>query len=502
MKKKIIFPGILCLLSLVGYSQKKHASLIPITPSQAPDYFCTWNIQGYTSNYKSSILTREEMVERNIFGNGKYEGWAKMFPKLHRDLYLVLDDDWETPLNGDKNYYGSLIADDGRFPSVKGLSPGQKLLSLSQKTKSLGWKGLGLWICAQQAPNLKTTDSVAYWTERFNWMKEAGIGYWKVDWGKDSKSAAWRAGLTKLGKQVAPNLIIEQAMTPEVLTTAEVYRTYDVENIIAVPHTIDRVGKLLTALPKGQAVSIINCEDEPYIAVGLGCAIGIMRHQFNGNLPDGAQDHAFPPVSRDLKSRLDEVTRSIMWHRIAVPFGINKTDVYIDSTMLHDYWMMKDHESWMKNHGNGYKNAWQAPAIITRGLQKPQVTLQKGDTIQPYILASRYLNGAIAIASIGRTINREYLTPRADVLLKVGNLDKPFGIFGHYNRLTIRADKFKRFTKVFAQDLAGNVPVDITAKIIKKANEITLPGKLIDEIGLAAATKGDKSEPGLVLIFK
>jgi hypothetical protein len=502
MRAKLILPACLCFLTVVGNAQKKQASLIPAQPSQAPDYFCTWNLQGYVGNYTSSPITRQQMVEKSIFGSGKYENWGAMFPKLHKDLYLVLDDDWETPLNGDKSYYGSLIVDDERFPSVKGLSPEKKLKSLSAKTKSLGWKGLGLWICAQQAPRLKKPDSVAYWTERFNWMKNSGIDYWKVDWGTDSKKAAWRAFLTKLGKQVAPNLIIEQAMTPAVLSTADVYRTYDVENIIAVSHTIDRIGKLLTALPKGQAVSIINCEDEPYIAVGTGSAIGIMRHEFNGGLPDGAQDHVFPPVGRDLKSRLDEVTRGIMWHRIALPFGINKTDFYIDTSLLHDNWLMKKDESWMKNHGEGYNNAFKAPAIITRGLEKPTITLKKGDTIQPYILASRYPNGAIAIAAIGRTIGREYLTPRADVVLKVDKSDKPFGIFGHYNTLTLKVDKPARYSHIYGQDLAGNVPVDITKQVVRKGNNFIIPGAVIDKIGLSAASMGDKSEPGLVLVFK
>jgi hypothetical protein len=502
MRNKLIILGLTCLFSLASYGQKKQASLIPNKASQAPDYFCTWNLQGYVANYKSSPLTRQAMVESNIFGKGTYEGWGAMFSKLHRDLYLVLDDDWETPLNGDKSYYGSLIVDDERFPSVKGLSPEQKLTLLSAKTKQLGWKGLGLWICAQQAPRYQTTDSAAYWTERFKWMNKADICYWKVDWGKDSKSAEWRASLTKLGKKIAPQLIIEQAMTPSVLSSAEVYRTYDVENVISVPHTIDRVGKLLTALPKGQAVSIINCEDEPYIAVGLGCSIGIMRHEFNGNLPDGAQDHAFPPVGRDLKSRLDEVTRCVMWHRIALPFGINRTDFYIDTALLHDYWLMKNHESWMGGHGEGYNNAWQAPAIITRGLERPTITLKKGDTIKPYILASRYPNGAIAIASIGRTIGREYLMTRADVVLKVGRCDKPFGIFGHYNSLTIQVNQPVSFTKVLAQDLAGSSPTNITTQITRKGNKIIIPGTVIDRVGLAAASKGDKSEPGMVLVFQ
>jgi len=502
MKRNLVLLIGSLFLSLIGYSQKKQFSLIPATPSQAPDYFCTWNVQGYVTSYQPSTVMRQAMTEQNIFGNGKYENWAAMFAKLHKDLYLVLDDDWETPLNGDKSYYGSLIVNDERFPSVKGLTPEQKLATLSTKTKSLGWKGLGLWICAQEAPRLKTTDSVTYWTERFNWMENSGISYWKVDWGNDSKKADWRAFLTKLGKQVAPNLIIEQAMTPSVLSSADVYRTYDVENVIAVPHTIDRIGKLLTALPKGRAVSVINCEDEPYIAVGTGSAIGIMRHEFNGDLPNGTQDYAFPPVGRDLKNRLDEVTRAVIWHRIALPFGIDKTDFYIDTTLLHDYWMMEARESWMGNHGKGYRNAFQAPAIITRGLEKPIVNLQKGDTIKPYILASRYPNGAIAIASIGRTIGREYLTPRANVVLKVERSDKPFGIFGHYNSLTLQVTQPSHYSHIYAQDLAGNTATDITAQVIRKGNKFTLPGTLIDKIGLAAASKNDQSEPGLVLIFK
>ena len=503
MKNKLLLIILSCLFAVAGYNQKKPAySLVPANPSQAPDYFCTWNIQGYVTSYTSSPDMRQAMTEKNLFGSGDHERWGEMFSRLHKDLYLLLDDDWETPLNGDRSYYGSLIADTGRFPSVKGMSPQQSLGFLTEKTKSSGWKGLGLWICAQQAPHYEIADSLAYWTERLKWMDKASISYWKVDWGKNSKSAAWRSWLTILGKQVAPNLIIEQAMTPSVTTVAEVYRTYDVENVISVPHTIDRIAKLLTFLPQGQAVSIINCEDEPYIAAGTGSALGIMRHPFNGNLPDGKQDHAFPPVGRDLKSRLDEEVRCVMWHRIALPFGIDKTASYVDTAQLHDNWIMKDNESYVKGHGEGYINSWQAPAVIARGLEKPTVTLIKGDTLKPYVLASRYPNGAIAIASIGRTIGREYLTPRADVVLKVARCDKPFGIFGHYNSLTIQVDQLTPYSKILAQDLAGNTPADITRQVVRKGNMFTIPGEVIDRVGLAAATKGDKSEPGMVLLFQ
>lgn len=70
------------------------------------------------------------MIEKNIFGCGKYKVWSRRFTRLHKDLFLVLDDDREIPLNGEKTYYGNLIFDDGCFPSVKGLFPEQKLAAL------------------------------------------------------------------------------------------------------------------------------------------------------------------------------------------------------------------------------------------------------------------------------------------------------------------------------------------------------------------------------------
>jgi hypothetical protein len=129
------------------------------------------------------------------------------------------------------------------------------------------------------------------------------------------------------------------------------------------------------------------------------------------------------------------------------------------------------------------------------------ITLKAGDTLRPYILASKYPNGSIAVAAIGRTINRAYITPRANVTIKAQRLDKPLGIFGYYNELTIQLSEPSSFTRILAQDLAGDTPVDVTQKVLQKGNNVIIPGALIDKIGLMYATKGDKSEPGLVLTF-
>jgi len=502
MNKCIVFTSIVLLFLFSGCKVYNNgASLVPKQTSSAPDYFCTWNVQGYVSSFASTQEQRNAMTEQNLFGKGRYENWTGMYQKLHADLYFVLDDAWDVPLSGDQRYYGSLIPDTGHFPSLQGMTPEQKLTFLSNRIKQIGWKGLGLWVCAQEAPAYKINDSVFYWTERFKWMDKASIRYWKVDWGKHDSDPQWRKFLTDLGKKTAPGLHIEHALAPASLTSAEIYRTYDVENIIAIPHTIARIGDLLTYPTDSTKTSILNCEDEPYIAVGTGSSIGIMRHEFNGKLPDGIQDFVFPPQGRDLKSRLDEVVRAVRWHRIAEPFRIDQSSIYVDTVKLHDYWIMGEKETWV-NRKVGSVNEKSAPAIIARGLQKPLVNSVNGDTLKPYILASKYPNGAIAVSSIGRTINRAYITPRANVLIKVDSLNKPLGIFGRYNQLTIEFTSPVQIKKIIAQDLAADKPVDITKKVMIRPNQLIIPGKLIDEVGLQKATKGDISEPGMVLVIE
>jgi hypothetical protein len=52
---------------------------------------------------------------------------------------------------------------------------------------------------------------------------------------------------------------------------------------------------------------------------------------------------------------------------------------------------------------------------------------------------------------------------------------------------------------VRAQDLAGDVPVDVTRQVLVDGPLLTLPGPLVDEIGRAAQSPVDASRPGLVL---
>lgn len=476
-------------------------SLVPDTPSKAPDYFCTWNIQGYATSYQGSDRMRADMNEQSLFGTGQYEGWVNFFPKIREDLYFVMDDSWDIPqdVNTKTNpYLGMAELDTTRFPSFTG-APKERLKQLTDKIKSYGWKGAGGWICAQEAevdPRYK--DIEAYWTAKLQATNYAGFDYWKVDWGSHSRDGQWRKTLTDLGKTLAPNLWMEHALAKGCIAYSDVYRTYDIENIIAVPVTLQRIAEQLAYQAQPSYRGIINCEDEPYIAAALGCAIGVMRHPFAGNLPDGRQDHAFPPVGRNLKTRIDEVVRAVRWHRIAEPFGVN-ADARVDSVALTDNWVLQADETYVRR-AIGENIVEKAPARISRNMPLPQVTGLHG-TEQPYVLASRYPNGAVAVATIERTLGRQCLLKPETVTLSLEQPYAPIGIFGDYESLVLEyKDNIPSGqVSILAQDLAADQATDITGRVKVEGNRLTIPGSLIREIGLSAATPGDQSLPGMVL---
>lgn len=503
MKNKYLLPlsFLAVCVCCIGSCSAGHLSLVPDTPSKAPDYFCTWNLQGYKVSYSSSENTRAVMTEQSLFGKDKWDGWVEVFPQIRADLYFVMDDSWDIPtdVNSSSNeYLGLTILDPMRFPSFDG-KPAERLAKLNKKVRSYGWKGVGGWICAQEASSDSACRSIdVYWTERLKAAHYAGVDYWKVDWGRHCRDAEWRQNLTRLGHAHAPNLYIEHAMQNEYVEFSDVFRTYDVENIVATPVTIQRVANLLPFETKDGAKGIINCEDEPYIAVGLGCAIGIMRHPFDGKLPDGRQDYVFPPVGRNYKKRLDEVVRAVRWHRIAQPFGV-AADACIDTVRLQDHWVVQANETWMSRQvGDVLRES--APARISRNMPLPGVYGVSLDSV-PYVMASRYPNGATAIVTTERTLGREYALCPADVVVSLTDLYQPVGIFGRYSRLTlVLPDEIPvDMIKVYAQDLISERATEITGRLAVEGNKIIIDGALIDALGLSAATPGDESLPGMVL---
>lgn len=508
--KKNLFSIVIVLITYVCFfscEKQPNINLVPETPSNAPDYFCTWNLQGYVSSFLSNEGQRQAMNEQNMFGQGQYQNWVSLYPRIRKDVFFVMDDSWDIPIDvnqmRENNYLGLTELDTTRYPSFTG-SATKRLKQLVDETEAKGWKGLGGWICAQEAPISNGKDSVQYWINRLKTANDAGFDYWKVDWGKNSGHITWRRMLTELGRKYAPNLWIEHAQNEKYVAIGDIYRTYDVFNVVAQPATINRIATALGHKTEESAKGLINCEDEPYIAAALGCAIGIMRHEFTGALPNGEQDFVFPPVGRDLKNCLDEIVRGVKWHRIAEPFGIGESNYLVDNAVLKDYWVLGERETWCtwcKGHQFGDTLSDSAPARVSRGLPLPKVL----DTSEnrPFVLSSKYPNGAVAIATIGRGIKHTYSTKKVTVEQAIENISSPIGVFGQFKKLTfilptkIEPDNYK----IYAQDLLSKQAVEITEEVEFLEKRISFSGDLLERIGTMESTPGDLSAPGLVIRF-
>lgn len=548
--KRILFLAASALATTASLAQALTSSLVPRQPSTAPDYYCTWNLQGYVNSYEHMRL---ELNEDNLFGGdygyrvwGKkatgHQGWLNHYPQIHEDLTFVMDDSWDIPKgpgwegeskrphgkNYDNEYLGLLTIDTSRFPSFKGGDIG-RMRGLVKAVKAKGWRGLGGWVCAQD-PILLTNEYTgldntyenskrwteeqeeAYWKRRMMEAKLAGFSYWKVDWGNKDRDETFRRNLGKWGQEVAPDLIIEQSAfldmgkhTPYYISFSQTIRSYDVNNNIAQAQTIQRLKELGDQKSAEKAGwGIINCEDEPYIAAGLGCAIGVMRHPYVGALPNGKPDVYFADYgrqSRRLKNRLNEVVRGVRWHRIALPFGHQAGQWLADTTQLSE-------------SGNGKR--WQAPARVSRRLPLPQVIgAAAASAKRPYLLASLYDNGCAALAVINRNIEGEYQQQRVDVSFQPKHWNCKVGVFGYCRTLTMRYQDGLpqgRFM-VYGQDLASDgKPVAVAYKKTKDGQGIVIQGKDLERLCKdndypytevereAGKDYTDLSDPGVVLL--
>lgn len=477
------------LFFCMSQAKAQGTNLVPDVPSTAPDYFCTWNVQGFACSYSGASPQADMMIESSLFGTGTNQNWLGFYPEVRADLTFLLDDAFDFPIGGGHSdtRRGSIELDTARFPSYKG-TPAERLATLSKDVKAKGWRDLGLWICNSR-PNVDELkiDSETYWCERLKWSQDAGIGNWKVDWGIGlPNKPLWKFKLTPKARATAPDIWIEQGGSGAV---GDLYRTYDVGITVSIPETIRRIAAFLKKEdPKDRR--LITCEDEVYIGAGTGCSYGIMRHPLTDNMPNGKPDDCFKPHFRDVKHRMDEVVRAVRWHRIAQPFP--KGDAFIvDATELND------------------SKSKPTPARIARGgLALPIVTMPDNSKEPSYVLCSRHPDGEIAVATIPRNIvttggKAGIVFPLADISIDVGGeLNRPAGIFGEYASLTFVTTSDLSGKKILAQDLAGNTPVDITAEIKNEKGRLVIPGAVIHRVGLMAGKPGDVSDPGLVLVVE
>ncbi len=292
--------------------KKTAINLIPQTPNPSPDYYCTWQTQLYATSDGKPPKQREIIDENSLFNREKPYGWAYFYEKARGDLFLVMDDSWDVPKDGDSSYYGSLVLNPEKFPEAtkNAQNNAEALRNITERIKGLGWKGLGGWVCAQESSRFLrdgSDDSVAaYWGKRLREAQEAGFSYWKVDWGEKAGFADFRRMLTDRARKAAPSLIIEHAMVKELIPHGDTFRTYDVPALFSIPMTMQKLADILIDTPRGDGEGLVNCEDEVYTAAAGGFTMGVMRHPSAGNLPDGRPDMSFPALHRNLKTKMLE----------------------------------------------------------------------------------------------------------------------------------------------------------------------------------------------------
>jgi hypothetical protein len=497
-------------LNLSG--RKTGENLIPETPSGTPNYWCTWAIQNYMYGHRlqelrpeilegdsGSRLAHNAMNEQALLGRN---GWANtFFTRIRKDLYLMLDDGWES------GGTATFELDAAKFPSFSG-SPAKRLAGLNKAIQNANWRGAALW--CRNTPGGEQDEHLEMLSQ------EADVHYWKIDIGDPAFHLVdvRRSNHTRLqfehvhgepplngdwrrdGRFGAQSW---HSRRLQILSHTDVYRTYDVTSILSLPTTLDRLAEMLKGAQGHTDVrALLNVEDEVYVAAVMGCTMGILRHPLQGLRP-AADTDLFFNGPRQAKRRMDEVIRALRWQRIAPPFAAGIGTVEVSDEVLTDSWTFERGQTWDADLV-GQTAHQGAPACIARNIDLPRV-ISTGE--KPFVFASRFTNGAVAIGMLERTRpSQAWYMPSANVELHVGNAPGPFGVFGSCRTLTLIFDKPLSSKRILAQDLADDEALDVTDHVRMDGQRLQLTETDLRSFGLRSVSSGDLSSPGLLLSLR
>ncbi len=520
-------------------AQKEIHNLVPTTIGEAPNYWCTWYWQNYLIHKGQAVINpdaatiytnkaaRESMNEENIFGK---QGMAVvMLPKTRSDYYFVIDHGWQDKSISENTFF-TLLMDTLDFPRYARLAPKDRIKQMNEDIKALGWKGLGLWTRGNP-----TEAEIKKFVE---WSRYAGVEYWKVDGGDTNHFFA-----SKIKKEIYPKLTLEQItgcpplnlkwnipglsiypsiynreeaillkqkdasntalnkveQSLNIIKNTDVFRTYDAAPLLVTTTTLQRVNDLLKeTCGNNEYKAYLNIQDDCNVAAALGLLVAVKRHPMKTPRNYKGKDfHLQISGDRHVDKRLNEMDRLAMWQRIAPPMPAGYGAYFASKHTLIDSIVFDVSDTWYKpTHGKMVRQS--APAIMSRNIALPEV---KFKDLAPYVMASKFPNGAVAIATEGRVMpDNSWIHPKAEILLKEVEIGKPIGIFGYYKSLTLEfAEPLPKQIKVYGQDLLSKKAIDITSKIDLEKNKIIIQGDLIEEIGTMYNDSEDISVPGMVI---
>ncbi len=471
------------------------------------NYLCTWISQkkyarkAYAGDPK--FITQEMrnvLNDKMLFSGDDYP--FHFIPKeMRKSVILLLDDGWDVPFNvhprNDLNLFGRVILDEQKFAGY-GDTPVDAYKTLVKKVEALGYAGVGFWISPKmynETSSATLEEAREYWTERAKWCNEAGIRYWKVDWGNHDKSYEYRKMMTECVKEYAPGLYIEHTVIcwplggtvfpeqEEAKTNAKIFeisdffRTYDVVEPYYDVTTLNRVDILLSNADKSKFIKgvkgAINVENSTPVAVGLGFNLGIMDDEIDTKV-------------------------AVKWQTVCPPTSIFETDYIKSEDRLKDYLFGDAKITDWANHPHELYEIT-APAISARGTKLPVV--EKMDE-PPFVMAySHPQTKAYAVSTISRVIDPNPKVIRlANVTIFPEELTSTIGVFGHYKTLTIEFNEnIPAGAKLFAQYILADEAEDITSEVKIEDNKIIIDGILLRKLGYGKTSHVGDEDPSLAL---
>jgi len=505
---------------------------------QNANYFCTWHLMYWLPSHCDTpgLQSRDVLCDELLFGENGIA--RKHYPEVRKDLYLLLDDGWDVRASHAlpesewfEPYIGSCQLSKEKFPGGSdspcyGGTPPERLKTLVNKVKSIGWKGLGIWISptVSYAPDVEGSGGsfASFWRARMEWSKYAGVSYWKADWGDYDMSDRHRKLLSALKEEIYPELIMEHvynrraynkhggesrfalSMQRHRLAYSDVLRLYDVAFALSIPTTLSRAAALLShpVRIKPGCMGLINAEDEVYLGAALGLAFGVMRFDIGGYPINSGPNWAFGgercfPAARPARRQHDEVLRAVRWQsQFAPAFKADLGNTYVSQGSAEDSWNFTKDETWESALCRGKDTAQSAPQVTARNVGAPEIAAC--DEAPPYLVACRNPNGALSAAALGRVApQRGYFAPKADVQWNIGANSGAIGIFGYFRSLTLVFDQAIESKKIYARDLLQDDFADVTNEVRAKGNSVILDGAWMER--LCKNRPGDFSEPGLVI---
>ena len=511
-------------------------NLIPTVPCAAPNYWCTWRTQATVSGNAALRGARSRTADfiDEDFLFGRVNALGKIDTDLRRELIAVLDDGWDIPYGltpygegrektRDYYRYGSMEMDGRRFPSCTG-TPAERLAQMNERVRAMGYRGIGLWVCPQiccpdpEKANADAKEAEPYWAQRLRWCRDAGVLYWKIDWGLRAHDPEYREMMYEAALKHAPGLVIEQACTQSpfdlrfsardteryrqrcaeirrYLAAGHVFRLYDTSSQFRHTTMIARCAEALRLGAEANSAAVPNAEDAVYVAAALGFTIGAMRHF---PLESEKENRYYEKLGVSIRTPMNALRRALRWQRLAPPFAIRDSGYEVSVRMLTDSYQYPYVEGDPWPHMSEKLCVQDCPAAVCRNMPLPRVEAPYDEP--PVAVASVHpRTHALGVYAAPRTIGGSVFNSiRADVTVEASDAGAPCGIFGHVRSLTVVFPEPVEGRAVLAQDLSCGEAADITEQAVLKGNRMTLSGELIDRIGLTRRDCDDEL-PGLTV---